>query len=342
MFRIFRYFVARLWTGDAPAESPAAPGEAPPPAPPPAAPPPAEAAPPGPPVDPLDAAGAASANRILGAETPEALVPDDVVYRDAKALREEVTRAKQEYGPYAEAFANLSADEREAVVTFAPAAGLARVDPAIGADLGMIQAAYPQLSTEDRATVADIVGGIASDPQGSVELIRQAAALLRGDEAPPAAEGAPAEGEATTDEFGFALDDPQRPLTQAEFDRRIQEHDQQRENERAQADASQAILTEMKELGYDPASQDLIQAARAEALIGMARRLPNGSIADAHVEMQKWEQSIIDQYASGKLANVRPQLPGDSASPSGERVLESLDDGTAAMTERLRAQGLRV
>lgn len=277
----------------------------------------------------IDDAGAASAARILG-QDPDTLAPDGMPYRDAKDLREAQTKLNQEFGP----LANLDPATRAGVVTLAPALPLVAADPSLAADVGLLQASFPQLDADDQQVVRDAM------VNPTVEFIRQAAALLRGDDTTDDATADAGDGTPAHDAFGFALDDPDRPATQAEIAKIVADALANRDAE-AGADAQrQQILDQVSNLGYSPQSADPYERAEAQMLIGIAAGLPNGSLEEADKLIKARHQQIIDQYASGKMTNVRPQLPGESASPSGERVLESMDDSKAAMTERLAAQGL--
>mgnify|MGYP003350967660 CR=1 FL=1 len=81
--------------------------------------------------DPADIAA-----RVLSEREVGELAPDDMTYRDAKVLREEVTAVRQ-------ALAGVPENLRGAVVAFAPVLGSVVGDPAVAADVALVQAYYP-------------------------------------------------------------------------------------------------------------------------------------------------------------------------------------------------------
>jgi hypothetical protein len=124
----------------------------------------------------------ASSERILSDTPVEELVGDDAPYRDVKPLRDEIAAAREQYGPAAEALAQVPEGLRDSYLAFGPAYALAASDPSLGADIGFLQATYPNLAPEDRQVLDAVIGDARLNPQGTAELLREAAGMLRGDD----------------------------------------------------------------------------------------------------------------------------------------------------------------
>lgn len=326
------------------------------PAPPPADPAPAgdpASAPPAPapapaPEPTLDDAAAAMRARLLGSDDPEAILPDNAPYRDAKGVRDDIAKIRTEYGPMAEAFGGMDAEAR---------AALLGAVPELGADLATVAGAFSSLPPADKQVILQIVAMLPEDPRRAAELFGEAATILSGGDPEAAPGGAPsagAAGEVDDDEdlleaLGFEKDDPNRPITRAELDAWAQDRDQQAELRRLEQQTYDQIRSDARELGYDPdANPKTPEGRTARARAGLLFNLMNlyGSddpeaMAKAHADITAMDQAQIDQYVQGKKADAdRPQPPSGGAPPNDGRVLESLDDGAAAMRERLDSRGI--
>lgn len=247
-----------------------------------------------------------------------AAVTDDMPYRDAKKLRDELSAARDEWKPYADAFGGLDADTRSKVL----GAGTT-----LGADLALISDSFSDLHPDDRRTLAAIVQTISTDPEAAAGMLAEAADALRGGPAPVVEPG---------DE-----PDPDEPVTRADLDRMMTEAREEREAadlERATNQQYDLILTEARDLGYDPTSTDPDEQDRFTMLLSLAQGNPDGNLKDAHARIEAREQKVRDEYAETKREDSRrPQSPSAGASPTDEKVLETMDDAGAAMNARMDA-----
>lgn len=130
--------------------------------------------------------------------------------------------------------------------------------------------AFSKYPEEARQAMLEIVSGLVSEDQdqllGSAQQLRELAAQLLGEDLHP--------------------DDPNRPLTKAEFDRLATEQ-KQREQEEV---AVKEVISEAKSLGYEP------DTAAAADLLWRAVNSTNGDLKAAHEQIQAERQAIIDQY----------------------------------------------
>lgn len=277
---------------------------------------------------------------------PDAAVGDDVPYRNAKELREQVTAARKQYGPIAEALGGLDPAAADTIMRFAPAHQLARVVPSIAGDVAYLQAAYAGLHPEDQAAIGRVIAGARQDPQAAAQLLAQAAATLREpDGGAPAGAGAGDDDDdgVEVDDFGFEITDPNRPLTQAEFDQRMeryaQEQAQRAEIEQFKAEHLARVTNALREGGYDPDSRDPLERAKIQTIVNIMATDANVTVEQAMETVDGWKQQVIDQFVQGKLGpngQARPQPPSGGASPTGERKLETLEEMDAAAAERAR------
>jgi hypothetical protein len=265
-----------------------------------------------------EAAANRAAGRVTGDAPVEELAPDEMPYRDAKALRDEIAAARGQYGPVAKMLEGLPPAQAEAVVAFLPAHGLAAADPALTEDVVYLQANYTSLDPGDQDIVKAILAEAGTNPVGTADSLRRAAELLRG--------GGDEADYAETGDDGS--DDADRPLTAADV-----------QAQAALQHEANAILSQGRELGYipDAPDTDVVAQARWSLLIETAKRLPDGDLARADEIVKGYEQGLIDQYVEGKRPDgLRPQPPAGGAPASGERRLESLDEMNAAAAERVR------
>lgn len=283
----------------------------------------------------LEDMNAAARARALGDAPVDEIAPDDMPYRDAKALRDDIAQAREAYGPWV---SGLPATHVAAYAATAPAEGLVLANPEIAGDLAVLRAAWPQFDAQEQEIVRAIAAGAASDPQGTMESIAQAAAIIRGDDPDDGDDGA-----ADVDSLGFSLDDPDRPLTARDLEAQLDQREQQRQYEASAEQQRQTVLTELNDLGYDPTSSDPAVSGLADAVLSIAQRLPDRSIAKAHEIMQMMAQRNIDDYASGKLTDAsRPQPTPGGAPPAAEGAsLDTLDAMNQAARERAAAVASR-
>lgn len=277
------------------------------------------------------------------AADPAALIADDAPYRDVVPFREELADARAKYGPVAQALEGLPAEVRDAYVRFAPAQALSGLDATIAPDLALVQATYPTMHPDDQATINGILARAHTDPAGTIDALRQAADVFRGDPAAsgPAAPGAPGiPGQ--VDEWGYALDDPNRPVTAAEFAAQQSTFREELVREQAiatyQQEYAAKMTADLRDLGYDPTSTDPVEKTRARLVLDLMQQTPDGTLQQAHEALVARDQRMFDQYVQGRAPDgvVRPQPPTGGASPSGERVLGTLAEMDQAAAERAR------
>jgi len=188
---------------------------------------------------------------------------------------------------------------------------------------------FDGLNENDAAVILQTVAKMRQDPAAAAADFAKMAQVL-GWSPEQTAAAADAVDQATGEQ-----DDPNRPLTVAEY--------QALEAERAAAAATERTVAQMRaqitDLGYDlDADEGSAEQARAAALIGLASSL-DGDIAQAHQRMQELEQQAIDRYIAGKRADAaRPGTVGTQGTgPSSERKVETTADAYQAMNSRLDA-----
>lgn len=86
-------------------------------------------------------------------------------------------------------------------------------------------------------------------------------------------------------------EDPDRPMTKAEVEAELEAREQRAAEERATQESIQAIAAEVKELGYTEGSPDHY------ALLRLANDREDGSLAEAHKQVEAWKKSVIDEWA---------------------------------------------
>lgn len=239
------------------------------------------------------------------ADTPTSSIPDparvtdDMPYRDAKPLRDELAQARERWSPIEAAFSGIDDSDRTTLL-----------------------AALPGMAAEDRATMIEAMNMLASgDPDDKAEVAEffaNAAEHIRGQIPAPPEPG--------------SVDDLDAPMTRREY----MAEQTQREAIAAENDAIQEILGEARDLGYDPDSTDPAVAGEFAALCEIARRMPDGDLGKAHEVLANRRQAVIDEYVASKTADAGTLgAPTGGASSTDERTLDTLDDAEAAMRARM-------
>lgn len=125
----------------------------------------------------------------------------------------------------------------------------------------------------------------------------------------------------------LSLPDPNRPMTKAELDAEFA----RREEERSMAEIVQKLDEEIVGLGYKPGEPDHY------ALMRLANDREDGSIEEAHKQLQAWKKGIIDEWAASFKAKqdkhlkttpavgVAPKDPGEAPDLSWEGSRSRLD-----------------
>lgn len=274
-----------------------------------------------------DAPAAPSAPAAPPAAAPPGIEDGDLLYRDAKALREDITRTRERFRPLEEAFGGWDDDARAQILAAAPALGSEL------AEYGQVLAA---MHPDDRAEMLDLLGQLRTEGGDIDAVADRFAEISEGLRTRTSVTAPPEPARAGNGQFeAGAGDGDDVPITRGEMRQMMADQEQSRADEAAVGE----IMAEVRALGYDPDSSEPIERARFTGLLEVARMDPDGSIQNAHQAMLGWEQKIRDDYASGKSADADRPLPTSGAgnSPTQERVLESLDDADAAMNARLDA-----
>lgn len=290
---------------------------------------------------PADAAGGAAPTEdapidIFADGALEGLDFSGMQYRDGKKLENEIRSARERFRPFNDAFGQMSDEARQALLQAAPT---------LGDDLATLGAAAGVLHPDDRAYFAEAMRLMQTDPQAAAEMLSHGAEVLRSAYQQPGAvpPAPPAPGTSPMPEWaqppageGEPVADPlDAPMTMRQY-QEAQERDAYARDVRQQ---EQAIIDEAKSLGYDPDSTDPIAAARLSTLVSLAGRPEiGGDLSKAHELMEQARQADIDAFVKGKTADAAdPTAPNLGAPPAERRVLETSEDGLAAMTNRLDA-----
>ena len=183
------------------------------------------------------------------------------------------------------------------------------------------------LNEQDAAALRHAATLLQTDPKAAAALFAKFAEVLT-----------PAEQAAVDQAVADAGGDDDRPLTAAEVDARL---DARLAAERSETEIERhkiAMLAEIRELGYDPDSEDEDEQLRFQQLVAVAGTL-DGDIAGAHERLERQVQKAIDSYLDGKRADARRPTSGaaQGTGPSEQRVLESMADAEAAANARLDA-----
>ena len=245
--------------------------------------------------------------------------------KEARALRQEQKQYRERWGAFEKAFEGLP--EQSAVLGRQVLPLVARGNT----DAAFVLGEYANLHPDDQAVIDQIGEAVATNPQAAAIAFADVAAQLRGDGADD-----PDEVDDLEDDEDAEDDGPQY-LTPEDLDERLAGFMSTYAFQQAEQREVDSILAEVEKLGYDLTSDDVYEQARVESLFALARRL-DGDIGKAHQAITGQRQAVVDEYVSGKAADVDRPLPPTAGAPSsGEKRLETLDDGEAAMRARLDA-----
>ena len=245
--------------------------------------------------------------------------------KEARALRQEQKQYRERWGAFEKAFEGLP--EQSAVLGRQVLPLVARGNT----DAAFVLGEYANLHPDDQAVIDQIGEAVATNPQAAAIAFADVAAQLRGD----GADGADEVDDLEYDEDDE--DDGPQYLTPEDLDERLAGFMSTYAFQQAEQREVDSILAEVEQLGYDLTSDDVYEQARVESLFALARRL-DGDIGKAHQAITGQRQAVVDEYVSGKAADVDRPLPPTAGAPSsGEKRLETLDDGEAAMRARLDA-----
>lgn len=180
------------------------------------------------------------------------------------------------------------------------------------------QDAFSKYPDEARSAMLEIVQGLISDDQdtvmGTATQLRELAAQLLGEELNP--------------------DDPDRPLTKADYDRIQQEQKARADEERAVQD----VLSEAKGLGYEP------ETAGAADLLWRAVNVHNGDLKAADAAIKAERQAVIDEYVksvqegSVKFPPVTGNVGDGAPQGSAEAGPKTFAEAKARAMARARAR----
>jgi len=247
--------------------------------------------------------------------------------KEARALRQEQKQYRERWGAFEKAFEGLP--EQSAVLGRQVLPLVARGNT----DAAFVLGEYANLHPDDQAVIDQIGEAVATNPQAAAIAFADVAAQLRGETDDPEADD-----DGPDDEYEYEDDeDGPQYLTPEDLDERLAGFMSTYAFQQAEQREVDSILAEVEKLGYDLTSDDVYEQARVESLFALARRL-DGDIGKAHQAITGQRQAVVDEYVSGKAADVDRPLPPTAGAPSsGEKRLETLDDGEAAMRARLDA-----
>lgn len=287
---------------------------------------------------PAEVAAAATGAPVEG-ETPfdifaenalEGLDLGNLQYRDGAKLQKEIGRARDQFKPFHDAFGSLDEESRASLLANAPN---------LGNDLAAFSQVASQLHPDDRAYFMATMERFATDPLGAAEAMGAAVDIIRqqygqAPGAPPAAPAPLPAGQQAMPEWAqpdAPVDPANAPITRADL-----EQWSAQERYAAEIKANEAdIIHRATELGYAPNPNDPVANNRFRSFIGLLQDT-SGDADAAHALMQQADQAIIDGFVQAKAADAgRPGAPAMGAAPAETRVLETLDDGRAAMLARL-------
>lgn len=243
-------------------------------------------------------------------------VPDDIVYRDAKALREQVTAVRQKYQPWEQALAPLDEATQSRLLEAIP-------------DLSP----FTGLDAQDRKALGYFAQVYQSDPAAAVDWLRQSYEAMSGESlgAPPA----PQQQGPPVDEFGLPVESEEdQPVTM----RQLQEFMRAQEQEAMTRYYQEEIDRELRDLGYNANSTDPLERATANTVMNLAMEY-GGDIAKAHEILNGMRQSAIDDYLKSKgqdAVRTAAAVPGGQTAVQ-ERPLDNLAQAGEAADEYLAA-----
>lgn len=126
--------------------------------------------------------------------------------------------------------------------------------------------------------------------------------------------------------------DPNRPLTAAEFEQKLQQ-------ERADRDMQEnirRIAGEVRSLGYEEGSLDHY------ALLQAANQNPQGDLKQAHEAVQAWKKGIIDSFIKEHSAKATKHLPSTPNVGTGQAPAEQPEELTHDMNDDFQAARRRI
>lgn len=279
---------------------------------------------------------------LLADDALDNLPLEGMQYADGKRLEAELRRSRETFKPLNDAFGQMTAEARAALLEAAPT---------LGEDLGFVSQVMSKLHADDRAYFRDAMALMATDPlQASEMLARGAEIIQRGYQQPGAQQqfAAPAgqqpmpqwadpqgeyDGQQQIDEGEYA-DPADQPMTRGEMEQMLAQRDWQHTVSAEEGE----ILAEAQALGYDLDSSDPVDAARFNNLLFfLGREETGGDVELAHQYAQAMDQAAIDRFVQAKAADAgRPVPPvNGEAAMIPHQPIASMDDGKAAMLARL-------
>lgn len=115
---------------------------------------------------------------------------------------------------------------------------------------------------------------------------------------------------------------------------------EERQEQARQAEV-QAISSEAKKLGYDPAAaKGSPEWRRYAELMAVASYSTDGDLAAAHKQIEAERQRVVADFLESKknTGGATPPPNGAGAAPSTERQISSIDEGYRAAKERFGAR----
>lgn len=246
---------------------------------------------------------------------------DNLTYRDGVKLREQFTKQKDRYKPFADAVGTLPDEQRQAVLE-------ALQSPDV---VSFVHAMNPN----DRQTLLGIYQTFLSNPTEAAAQFRALADQIAPSDAAPGSPPAPPSGGAPPAD---ASPDPEAPITRADLEQWQRQQAEASQAAEATRQAEAGMLAELKSLGYDPESSEPTERLKADEVIWLAAFRTGGDIRKAHAEAEARRQAVIDGYVKGKTANAAtPGTPETGQSPSGSTDPKKVDP-MKAMEARLEAE----
>lgn len=265
-----------------------------------------------------------------GGETElDSLIPENMLYRDAKKLINEVRTSREKYRPFEQSFGSMSDNARQALMDYAPD---------LGDTLGASAAALASIDPSDRTQILAFLDAVAVGDTNRMSALINGWGQALGGQQQPAAYQQPTQPDYGSQQPGQAADDPNRPITVAELQQFMAEQ-QYAQQQAIQTERQMvSILDEARQLGYNPETEDLAEQADFLAFAQLAASL-DGDMQRAHEMMQARRQSVVDQYLQGKRADAANFAGGADmgTGPSNQRPIESMSDARNAASARLES-----
>lgn len=271
---------------------------------------------------------------LFSDEGIESLIREDMPYRDGKALREQVTKVRNEMRPFRDAFGDLDESQREMLLNAAPE---------LGSDMATIAGVMATVHPADRQFFLDAAALMVTDPMAGAEMLARGAEMIRQSQGvavtPPAA---PVPGTDPMPGWAAPEGDPnEAPMTRADFEREMATREQQRALADEVNQHERQILARARELGYDPdAAIGSAERDRYAMLLSLAQQPDIGfDIDKANARLDVINQAAIDAFVAGKSNDAtRPAAPAAAGvAPVETQPLETMTDGQTAMRARLAA-----